>query len=183
VNVAVTVALLPALFVGHGEDRGRVIVRAAATDTVPVVATVPTTQAPAPTTSTTVPVARRAAPSTTVAPRVPVRRAAATTATTTAPRVVAKPRPTTTTTTAPKPSNTESGKASYYDYQAGICAHKTLPMGTVVNVTNLANGKSVACKVGDRGPFVDGWIIDLNPREFDQIASRSAGVISVRISW
>ena len=57
------------------------------------------------------------------------------------------------------------------------------PFGTIVTVTNLANGKSVQCKVGDRGPWVDGRIIDLNPQEFGKIAPTSEGVIDVRISW
>jgi rare lipoprotein A (peptidoglycan hydrolase) len=103
----------------------------------------------------------------------------------------AKPRPTTTTTAAPAPppppatpaaSGSESGRATWYDYRPGICAHKTLPFGTVVTV-NAVNGKSVQCTVGDRGPFVDGYVIDLHWREFEQLAPRSAGRIDVTITW
>jgi len=42
-------------------------------------------------------------------------------------------------------------------------AHKTLPFGTMVRVTNDANGKSVVVRINDRGPFVSGRIIDLTP--------------------
>lgn len=84
---------------------------------------------------------------------------------------------------APAPTNSQTGKASYYDYHAGTCAHRTLPKGTIVNVTNLANGRSTQCRVADRGPFVEGRIIDLERGVFSQIASTSQGVINVRITW
>jgi rare lipoprotein A len=93
---------------------------------------------------------------------------------------VVKPRPAA---AAPSPDRTEAGKASWYDHEAGVCAHKTLPFGTVLTVTNTANGRSTTCVVRDRGPYVEGWVVDLNPREFEQLASRSAGVISVRLTW
>lgn len=112
-----------------------------------------------------------------------------TTTTTAKPRP--KPAPTTTTTVAPAPppplaapaaSGSESGRATWYDHKPGICAHKTLPFGTVVTVTAV-NGKSVQCTVGDRGPYVDGYVIDLNAREFEQLAPTSQGRIDVTITW
>lgn len=81
------------------------------------------------------------------------------------------------------PSASTSGKASFYSHTAGSCAHRTLPMGTTVTVTNLANGKSTTCKVADRGPFVEGRIIDLDKGVFSNIASTSTGVINVSISY
>ena len=42
-------------------------------------------------------------------------------------------------------------------------AHKTLPFGTMVRVTNKRNGKSVVVRINDRGPFVRGRVIDLTP--------------------
>src|ERR1700761_2564639 len=48
-----------------------------------------------------------------------------------------------------------------YNMYAYTAAHKTLPMPTVVRVTNLENHKSVVVKVNDRGPFVRGRLIDL----------------------
>lgn len=120
--------------------------------------------------------------------------AAAPTTTTTTPTTTTaapKPKPTTTTTEAPAPppppaapaaSGSESGRATWYDHKPGICAHKTLPFGTVVTV-NAVNGKSVQCTVGDRGPFVEGYVIDLHWREFEQLASRDTGRIDVTITW
>jgi rare lipoprotein A len=64
-----------------------------------------------------------------------------------------------------------------------MCAHKTLPMGTVVTVTNVDNGKSTTCRVGDRGPYVEGRIIDLSPEAFSQLAPLSEGVINVKLTW
>jgi rare lipoprotein A (peptidoglycan hydrolase) len=96
--------------------------------------------------------------------------------------------PATTTTTAVRQAKTggahvESGGASYYAYKSGGCAHKTIPKGTVVTVTNASNGKSATCVVNDRGPFVSGRIIDLDTSVFRQVASTSSGVFQARISW
>jgi rare lipoprotein A len=55
---------------------------------------------------------------------------------------------------------TSSGEV--YDMYQLTCAHQTLPLGTMVMVTNLENGKSVELKVNDRGPFVRGRIIDVS---------------------
>jgi len=118
-----------------------------------------------------------------------------TTTTTARPRAaaVAAPRSTTTTTTRPRStttststttaSNTQTGGASWYDYRAGECAHQTIPKGTTVTVTNLANGATTTCVVTDRGPYAGGRIIDLDRGTFDQIADSSQGVIQVRITW
>ena len=91
---------------------------------------------------------------------------------------------------------TESGKASYYamkfqskktasgelyDNSKKTAAHKKLPFGSKVKVTNVKNKKSVIVKINDRGPFVKGRIIDLSGSAFSSIAKLSAGVIRVRI--
>ncbi len=60
-------------------------------------------------------------------------------------------------------------------------AHKTLPFGTEVKVTNPINGKSVTVKINDRGPFVKGRIIDLTRAAFSQIANLDKGVTKVEI--
>ena len=91
-----------------------------------------------------------------------------------------RPKTTTTTTT---PANSETGGASWYDYRPGECAHKTIPKGTVVTVTNLATGASTTCVVTDRGPYDGARIIDLDRTTFAQIADPSRGVIEVRITW
>jgi len=78
----------------------------------------------------------------------------------------------------------EEGGASYYDYpDPRTCAHKSLPKGTALKVTNLANGKTTTCVVNDRGPYVTGRIIDLSKTAFGEIAPLSDGVIRVSIEW
>jgi rare lipoprotein A len=104
------------------------------------------------------------------------------TTTTTRPPTTTTTRPTTTT-TSPSSSNSETGSASWYQAPAGTCAHPSLPFGTLVTVTNLANGATTQCRVEDRGPYSGGRIIDLSESTFSQIASPSEGVIQVRIQW
>lgn len=90
--------------------------------------------------------------------------------------------------------NVQEGLASWYDWdgQVGACrqplsgmyaAHRTLPCGTVVRVTNLANGRSVSVVIKDRGPYVGGRIIDLNDEAYRQIAPLGSGTVRVRITW
>lgn len=91
---------------------------------------------------------------------------------------------------------TESGQASFYAnlhqnrktasgelYQHGLktAAHRTLPFGSSVRVTNIQNGKSVVVKINDRGPFVRGRIIDLSKSAFSSIGNTSSGLLNVRI--
>jgi rare lipoprotein A len=71
---------------------------------------------------------------------------------------------------------TASGRI--YDMHKLTAAHKKLPFGTKVKVTNVANGKSVIVEITDRGPFVRGREIDLSKKAFFTIASSSgAGYI------
>src|ERR1700730_18062272 len=76
----------------------------------------------------------------------------------------------------PLTASAESGIASVYVYSGGrtasgdgaapsglTAAHRTLPFGTLVRVTNEANGRSVVVRINDRGPFVAGRVIDLTP--------------------
>jgi len=92
----------------------------------------------------------------------------------------------------------ESGKASYYadkfdgrktasgavfSQRKLTAAHKTLPFGTKVKVTNLANGKTVKVKINDRGPFAAGRIIDLSKKAAQKIALVTAGVAEVEIKY
>ena len=60
-------------------------------------------------------------------------------------------------------------------------AHRTLPFGTKVRVTNLANGKSVVVRINDRGPFVDGRIIDISQAAAREIGVLGAGLFTVRL--
>ena len=60
-------------------------------------------------------------------------------------------------------------------------AHRELPFGTMVRVTNLANGKSVVVRVNDRGPFARGRIIDLSLAAARAIGLDRIGTARVRI--
>jgi rare lipoprotein A len=91
---------------------------------------------------------------------------------------------------------TESGKASYYskklqfrktasgerlDNYSMTAAHRTLPFGTKVMVTNVNNGKTVLVIINDRGPHVKGRIIDLTRAAFSKIENIDKGIAEVEI--
>lgn len=91
---------------------------------------------------------------------------------------------------------TDHGKASYYAMKfqfrktssgeyfnqlALTGAHRTLPFGTKVRVTNVENNQSVIIKINDRGPFVKGRIIDLSRYAFSKIGDTGSGIINVTI--
>jgi len=92
-----------------------------------------------------------------------------------------------------KPTLVETGMASWYgtgkraadgsvfDKNALTAAHKTLPMGTTIRVTNLANNESVVVRITDRGPFVNGRVLDLSEGAAKQIDLYRMGVAKVRI--
>lgn len=80
-------------------------------------------------------------------------------------------------------TNTRYGMASWYGAPFGTCANTWLPFGTVVHVTNLANGATTTCRVEDRGPYVGGRVLDLSQGTFSQIASTATGVINIRMQW
>ena len=77
----------------------------------------------------------------------------------------------------------QSGLASWYRADGLVAAHPSLPIGTVVRVTDLDTGRSVNVRIADRGPYVDGRIIDLSDEAFGRIASLGQGTIHVRVSW
>jgi rare lipoprotein A len=91
---------------------------------------------------------------------------------------------------------TTEGKASYYSPklkgrsmangepyipQKLTAAHKELPFGTKVKVTNLETNKTVKVKITDRGPFVKGRIIDLSEAAAKRINSIESGVVPVKV--
>jgi rare lipoprotein A len=92
-----------------------------------------------------------------------------------------------------KITSTQSGMASYYwqgqmtasgarfNPSAMTAAHRTLPFGTKVRVTNKRNGKTVVVTINDRGPFIRGRIIDLSNAAAGVIGMRSAGVAPVMV--
>ncbi|MCM1217967.1 MAG: septal ring lytic transglycosylase RlpA family protein [Lachnospiraceae bacterium] len=76
-------------------------------------------------------------------------------------------------------SKTASGERVHLEKMT--CAHKTLPFGTLLRVTNKKNGKSVVVKVNDRGPFVKGRIVDLSWGAAKEIDMLKSGVVPVII--
>jgi len=60
-------------------------------------------------------------------------------------------------------------------------AHKTLPLGSVVRVVNLRNHRSVVVRINDRGPYIDGRIIDLSERAANDLAMMRDGIAEVRL--
>lgn len=74
---------------------------------------------------------------------------------------------------------TTSGET--YDMNALTAAHPTLPIGTLVKVTNLANNKSVIVRINDRGPFKKNRIIDVSYEAAKQLGFISDGTALVKI--
>ncbi|MBC7905839.1 MAG: septal ring lytic transglycosylase RlpA family protein [Rhodospirillaceae bacterium] len=68
-----------------------------------------------------------------------------------------------------------------FDQNAVSAAHKTLPLPSVVRVTNLDNGRSLVIRVNDRGPFANGRIIDLSRRAAQLLGTEAAGTAKVRV--
>jgi rare lipoprotein A len=68
-----------------------------------------------------------------------------------------------------------------FDMEALTAAHRTLPFGTIVKVTNLSNNRSVNVRINDRGPYVAGRIIDLSSRAARELGIAENGVARVRI--
>jgi rare lipoprotein A len=69
-----------------------------------------------------------------------------------------------------------------YNMYAMTAAHKTLPLGTYVKVTNLENGRTVVVKINDRGPFVKGRIIDLTYTAAKKLGMANKGITRVKIT-
>ncbi len=71
-----------------------------------------------------------------------------------------------------------------YDTYGYTCAHRILPFGTILEVTNVTNGKKVQVRVNDRGPFVDDRIIDLSyaaARDLDMVRDGTAEVLLIPV--
>ena len=92
---------------------------------------------------------------------------------------------------------TEKGRASWYgkpfhgrttasgeryDMYKMTAAHRTLPFGVVVRVTNLENGRSVNVRITDRGPFKKGRIIDLSYAAAKKLQMIEPGVVHVKVA-
>lgn len=68
-----------------------------------------------------------------------------------------------------------------FDQNALTAAHRTLPMPSMVRVTNLDNGRAIKVRINDRGPFKNGRIIDLSRRAADLLGFRRQGTAKVRV--
>ena len=68
-----------------------------------------------------------------------------------------------------------------FNMNAMTAAHKKLPFGTRVRVTNLANGRKLILKVNDRGPFIAGRILDVSRRAARDLGFLEAGLAELRI--
>lgn len=94
------------------------------------------------------------------------------------------------------PNYIETGKASWYghefqgqetasgevfDPKKMTAAHPSLPMGTKVEVTNLENNKKAEVKINDRGPFVEGRVIDISPVAAKKLGMVKKGTAKVKI--
>jgi rare lipoprotein A len=81
----------------------------------------------------------------------------------------------------PPYTNRKAADGSIYDQNAMTAAHRTLPMGSIVRVTNLANNESVMVRITDRGPFIDGRIIDLSLAAAKMVDIYRPGTAKVRV--
>jgi rare lipoprotein A len=90
----------------------------------------------------------------------------------------------------------EKGKASFYasrfahqkmadgrrmNPNSNVAASKSLPLGSVAKVTNLENGKTATVKVEDRGPYVDGRVVDVSPKVAEHLDLKHTGVAPVMV--
>jgi rare lipoprotein A len=74
-----------------------------------------------------------------------------------------------------------TASGAVYTGTALTAAHRSLPFGTLVQVTNLANGRTVVVVIDDRGPFVRGRVIDLSAAAARRLGMIRAGVVPVRL--
>jgi rare lipoprotein A len=70
-----------------------------------------------------------------------------------------------------------------YDMSTMTAAHRTLPMPSIVRVTNLENGRSIRLRVNDRGPYARGRIIDLSRRAAELLGFQNKGTARVRVQY
>ncbi|MDJ0970236.1 MAG: septal ring lytic transglycosylase RlpA family protein [Kiloniellales bacterium] len=74
-----------------------------------------------------------------------------------------------------------TANSEIYDQDALTAAHRTLPMPSMVQVTNLENGRSLKLRINDRGPFARGRIIDVSRRAADLLGFKQTGTAKVRV--
>ena len=77
------------------------------------------------------------------------------------------------------PQQTATGEQ--FNPRAMTAAHRTLPFGTKVRVTNVKSGRAVTVRINDRGPFVTGRVIDLSQAAAEELGMINSGVAEVRV--
>jgi len=77
--------------------------------------------------------------------------------------------------------NKDTANGEIFDQNAITAAHRTLPMPSVVRVTNLENGRALVVRINDRGPFAHGRIIDLSRRSAQLLGFQRQGTAKVRV--
>ena len=77
--------------------------------------------------------------------------------------------------------DTETASGERFDSRQLTAAHRTLPFGTRVRVTNVTNGRSVTVRVNDRGPFIPGRIVDVTSAAAEALGMVGQGVAEVRL--
>jgi len=78
-------------------------------------------------------------------------------------------------------SQAQDGLASFYNAGGLTAAHRSLPLGSRVQVTNLRTGKTIIVRINDRGPFVRGRVIDLSRRAAQAIGISGVGRVRVTL--
>lgn len=73
----------------------------------------------------------------------------------------------------------KTASGDIFDNEKFTAAHRTLPFGTEVKVTNLRNGKEVIVTINDRGPFHSSRVLDMSKAAFDEIGDIDRGTIPV----
>jgi rare lipoprotein A len=77
--------------------------------------------------------------------------------------------------------NRRASNGEIYNMRAMTAAHRTLPLNSIVRVTNLKTGDAVVVRITDRGPFVNGRVVDLSQAAAEKIGLIKSGVARVRV--
>jgi rare lipoprotein A len=75
----------------------------------------------------------------------------------------------------------QAANGEIFDMRALTAAHRTLPLGSIVRVVNLTNGKHVRVRINDRGPYVNGRILDLSQAAADRLGMMQHGLSVIQL--
>jgi len=78
-------------------------------------------------------------------------------------------------------SDTRTASGEKFDGGELTAAHRTLPFGTRLKITNMVTGKSVTVRVNDRGPFIPGRVVDVSPSAAETLGMVRQGVAKVKL--